>query len=147
MKTPGLSVEPATLDQAVAVHRLIPEFDAAYIIDNIARDDLAILKKRPYIIVAKVDGKPAGYMIGYDRSDVSKTMHIWLNGTIPEFRGQGVFRALVDNLTEEARTREHKNITTMSDRERFPQMIEALVALGFKKTEDTGSSVRFQRPL
>lgn len=146
MTTP-IAVERTTLEQAAVAHSHIPEFDPTYIADNINRPDLAILDKNPYIIVAKVGEVLAGYMIGYDRDDVPNTMHIWLNGTDPSYRGQGVFGALLGNLADEARSRGHDQLTVKSNSDHFPNMIGALAAHGFEITEQNGDSVRYQKSL
>lgn len=140
-------VVPASLDEAIAVHQSIPEFDATYIADNINRPDLDILSKNPYITVAKVGDKTVGYMISYDRSDEPDTMHIWLNGTNPQFRGQGVFGALLRSLEHEAKKRRKAHLSVMSNSVRFPNMIGALTASGFEVTERNVDSVRFKKDI
>jgi ribosomal protein S18 acetylase RimI-like enzyme len=143
MSKTDIKVEQATLEQAVAIHSQIPEFDPSYIINNIDRPDLAIRDKKPHIVIARFEGKPAGYMISYDRTDTPGTMHIWLNGTIPQFRGHGIFKVLIDNVIDEAHARGDKNITVMSNPEHFPNMISALRASGFEITEQASNSIRF----
>lgn len=147
MSKTEIVVVPASLDEAITVHQSIPEFDGTYVAENINRPDLDILHKNPYITVAKVGDKTAGYMISYDRSDEPDTMHVWLNGTNPQFRGQGVFGALLRNLEQEAKRRRKAHITVMSNSVRFPNMIKALRASGFEVTEQNGDSVRFQKPV
>ena len=145
MSKTKITVVPVSLDEAIAVHQGIPEFDATYTAENINRPDLDILHKNPYITAAKIGGENAGYMISYDRSDVPDTMHIWLNGTSPQFRGQGVFSALLQDLEQEAKKRREAHITVMSNSAHFPGMIKALTASGFAVTEQNGNSVRFEK--
>lgn len=146
--SPDITVEAATLEAVTLVHARIAEFASqTYIADNFDRPDLNISAKNPYIILAKIGGVAAGYIIGYDRSDAPRTMHIWLNGTDPQYRGRGVFGALLGNLVEEALRRGHEKLTVKSDLEAFPAMIRRLEASGFEQTQRSGSSVRYQRHL
>ena len=138
----SIVVRKATLEETNAVHRVIPEFDVDYIDRNIER--LGIGHKRPYYLIANVIDLPAGYMIGYDRDDAPHTMHIWLNGTVPEYRGKGIFRELLAALLKEAHKRGCERVTVKSDERRFPSMIAALKSSGFKLIEQQGDSVRYE---
>jgi GNAT superfamily N-acetyltransferase len=73
-------------------------------------------------------------MIGYDNADA---MYIWLSGTVPQWRRQGVFNVLLDNLIHEAARRGHTAVTVKSYK-RFQPMLNALRFSGFEnvKTEN-----------
>lgn len=134
-------IKKVTLKEASTVHGLIPEFEVDYIDKNIER--LGIHHKHPYSLIATIDGRSVGYMISYDRGDVSRTMHIWLNGTIPEYRRNGVFGRLLEGTTKEAIRRGHAQITVKSDKKHFPAMVYSLQRHGFKLIEQKGDSVRY----
>jgi GNAT superfamily N-acetyltransferase len=150
MISPIVNIEQASIAEATAVHIRIPEFDPDYITDKLKQLD--ILGMNPYVIIAKVGEAAAGYMIGYDKPGAPDTldehsMYIWLNGTIPQYRGRGVFKALLHSLFEEAVARGHKRVSVKSDVQRFPNMVSALIASGFELAERTGDSVRYQKHL
>lgn len=129
------------LKRAEAVHRQIPEFVPTYI--QVKYHEKQIYRKNPYIIIVEYKGDDVGYMIGYDMSD---SMYLWLNGTVPSYRKKGVFRLMLNELSKEAKRRQHAKITVKSY-ERFAPMLSALESDGFERIEVNGESILFEKRL
>ncbi|MFO8016023.1 MAG: GNAT family N-acetyltransferase [Candidatus Woesearchaeota archaeon] len=89
-----ITVKQTTLEQAMRVDGLIPEFGKQYSEEN------ALEKTRGkdlLFLVAYSGENPAGYIIAYDRySDGS--FYCWMAGVIPEFRGRGILKAMMAYL-------------------------------------------------
>ena len=85
-------VKEVDLPTAYTVHETIVEFkDGNYTFDKFKE---RIAGKKSLILVAFIDEKPAGYMVGYKRYDAD-TFYCWMTGTSPMYRKRGVLKALM----------------------------------------------------
>ena len=90
---PEITVAEASLEEALAVLASLPEFDTlkprSYYEKELTSDTSLIL-------VARINGNPAGCKLGYDRFK-DGSFYSWLGGVIPQYRKTGVARALAEH--------------------------------------------------
>lgn len=94
-----LQVKEATLPQAVEVHLAIPEFKER----TPGQLEERLNSKKSLILVAYLNGLPAGYLIAYDKFG-DGSLYCWMVGVIPAFRRQGVLGALMGHLERYAKS-------------------------------------------
>ncbi len=135
-----VAVQETDLETAAAVHRQIPEFEPDYI-ERYYEAKAAL--NDPFIIVAYINSKPAGYMIGFNRSG---SLYMWLAGVIPGYRRHHVFAYMTAALEHEAIRRQKARITVKTD-ERFPAMVKALDELGFHVDEKNDNAIHLSKTL
>lgn len=86
-------VRETDLETALAVLEQLPEFDALKPLDHYRQ----MLKGEKHLILtAFVEGKAAGCKIGYDRFK-DGSFYSWLGGVVPNFRKDGVAKALAEH--------------------------------------------------
>jgi GNAT superfamily N-acetyltransferase len=127
----SVDVREVTLEEAAGVNRRIPEFsDTKYSAKDFAD---RVDGKDPLVIVGYVYGKPAGYLISYDRYN-DRSHYCWLAGVDPEFRRNGVLKAMFDYSFDWAKEHGYGKIT-IKTRNKFRAMLANLVKYGFMFTE------------
>lgn len=102
----NLTIQPSSIAQAVAVSRLIPEFENPY-------DEVEYAKrmtgKAQLLLVATVDGQPAGFKVGYAR-DGDGTFYSWMGGILPAYRRMGIAQALASHQERWAKQQGYRAI-------------------------------------
>ncbi len=91
MTVPAIDIQIADIDTVIQLSVAIPEFEKPYRISEYQRR----LSEVPHLIlVAYVNGQPAGFKVGYARS--STVFYTWMGGVLPGFRRMGIAAALAD---------------------------------------------------
>jgi GNAT superfamily N-acetyltransferase len=84
-------------------------------------------------MVAYVDGKPAGYLVGYDEFG-DGSFYSLMAGVDPKFRGQGVLKAMMKYQDAWARKKGYNKIR-IKTRNNRREMLAYLVKYGFYAIE------------
>ena len=91
------------------------------------------LSHAPLILVAEISGRAVGFKAGYDRW-LDGSFYSWLGGVLPEHRGTGVARALID--VQEAWCQEQGYTSVrVKTRNRFAAMRVVLARNGYLVTQ------------
>jgi GNAT superfamily N-acetyltransferase len=69
-------------------------FDDSYLRDRLPK------MTDPDLWLAEAEGEPVGFKLGYRRG--ARLLYSWLGGVVPEWRGRGVARALMERQHEHA---------------------------------------------
>lgn len=116
-------IRPASLEQVLAAHALVPEFTLggeAYLRHRLAsRTSLALIAWDADAI--------AGYSVAYLDGDA---LYIWLAGTSPEYRGRGVFTEIFEEIRRWPEA-EDSALIRIKTGNSFPAMLRWLVRNGF----------------
>lgn len=134
-----MKVREGTLDEAIRVHKLIPEFEPDYIskkLDEINTDSLNIL-------IAEEKGQLIGYSLSYNR-DNDGSLYAWMDAVLPSFRKQGVYSALTKSRKNLAIAEGYKSIK-LKTRNSRREMLNFLITndwniCSFEKTDDLNDS-------
>jgi GNAT superfamily N-acetyltransferase len=116
------------------------DFDGAMIIqDRIFSPDPEYTAKGAYektkdstdtqILIAEIDGNPAGYTIMYERSP--GYIHIWQMGVLEEFRGRGIASAFYKYVEDYAKEKGFKGVT-INTFNRFATNLRLAIKRGYK---------------
>jgi ribosomal protein S18 acetylase RimI-like enzyme len=100
-----VQIREASISEMIAVADMVPELGTT------PREDAyreTIGDKPQLFLLAEVDGKPAGFKVGYERDGF---WFSWLGGVHPDFRRMGIARALADRQDEWARNQGYSHIT------------------------------------
>ncbi|MCL6269069.1 GNAT family N-acetyltransferase [Sansalvadorimonas sp. 2012CJ34-2] len=130
-----LTYESGSIQDAMAAEALIPEFDSKKSQVDFANK---LEGKNHLILIARDNGQPVGFKIGYQLSD--HQFYSWLGGVAPDYRGQGVARKLRELQKSWAFDNGYTSIQVKS-KNRFPAMLQMLISSGYKICgyEDLGS--------
>jgi len=96
---PDIAIREASLEEAFSVAQQVPELDNRYPFKNWEEK---LYGKEPLILVAYMNGVPAGLKIGYNKWNDNR-FYSWIGGVIPEFRRKGVALELLDEIEHYAR--------------------------------------------
>ena len=141
----AFTVRPGTIDEALAVEALIPEFG-----DTTAREryEQQLRDTPALILVAEADEGLVGYKVGYESQP--GVFYSWLGGVTPAWRRRGVATGLRMAQEVWARNRGYKSLEVKS-RNRFPAMLLMLISAGYHIVEVRGhgeaAKIRFALPL
>ncbi len=132
-------IREAPLEDVIKINATVPEFDPALGKDYFAE---RIAGKKSLAIVAHLEGRPAGYLVGYDKFE-DGSFYCWMAAVDPAYRRQGVLKALMDYQNDWAR-KEGFNKIKIKTRNNRRSMLGYLVKAGFlftqvipwEKTED-----------
>ncbi len=125
-----ISVKEVPIEEAVKVNSTIIEFDESYSKNYFEE---RYNGKTHLIIVAYVDDKPTGYIVGYDRFN-DGSFYCWMAGVDPKFRKMGVLKALMDYEEKWAKNKGYGKIR-IKTRNNRREMLAYLVKYGFLLTE------------
>jgi GNAT superfamily N-acetyltransferase len=114
-------------NHAFSVHQQIPEFQTDSTTYNELNERINNVK-HPLILVAYVDNQPVGYLIGYERYS---SFYIWITGLLPNYRRQGIFVQLMDQVEQWAIKESYKSLT-IKTRNCFKSMLRFLISNDFK---------------
>jgi ribosomal protein S18 acetylase RimI-like enzyme len=116
-------VRPATFEQILAAHALIPEFNLGG--EYYFRDRL--VGKTSLSLIAWDGDTMAGYAVAYLEGDA---VYIWLAGTAPDYRGRGVYSRIFEHIRRwpSAQASAKLRLKTTNS---FPAMLRWLVKNGF----------------
>jgi GNAT superfamily N-acetyltransferase len=98
--------------------------------------DEKLAGRAPLYLAAVVDGRAAGFKIGYPLSET--VFYSWLGGVAPEFRCAGVAAALLAHQERWAAAHGYREMQVKS-MNRFPGMLRLLIKNGYRITGVEGS--------
>lgn len=121
-----LSIEEIGLDQLELIRELnLRIFEEERVINTFDREDLLIL-------LARVNGVPAGFKIGYREN--GRTFYSAKGGVLPEYRRQGIARQLLYVMMDWARQKGYKRFAYDTFPNRHPGMTVLGLIEGFRVT-------------
>ncbi len=121
-----LTIEEVGLDQLELIRELnLLIFEEERIINTFDREDLLIL-------LARVNGMPAGFKIGYREN--GRTFYSAKGGVLSEYRRQGIARQLLYVMMDWARQRGYKRFAYDTFPNRHPGMTVLGLTEGFRVT-------------
>jgi ribosomal protein S18 acetylase RimI-like enzyme len=125
-----ITIKEDPIEVAVGINATITEFDEAY--DRAYFEDRC-RDRTNLVLVAYVDGQPAGYMVSYDK-DGDGSFYCWMAGVDPLFRRLGLLDRMMRYLYDWARERGYQKLT-IKTRNNRREMLSYLVKAGFNFTE------------
>ncbi len=90
-----MMVRSGSIEEVMAIQELIPEFDNPY-----SRSEYInrLSASEHVILVAECDGETVGFKVGYDRFLDGEVFYSWMGGVLPEHRGKGIARLLLQKM-------------------------------------------------
>ncbi|MEM1122037.1 MAG: GNAT family N-acetyltransferase [Bacteroidota bacterium] len=115
-----IEIKEGSLETVVALSQKIPEFTNPH--------GLAVYKERlkdvPSItLVAYVDGRPAGFKVGYERDGY---FYSWMGAILPPYRRLGLARQLAEKQEAWAKGHGYPHVTFKTRNRLKPMLIFAL---------------------
>lgn len=131
----NVKITEGTIEELISIDLLVPEFEQKHTIEKL-RERLA--DKANLILVARENGRPIAYKLGYEIS--SNEFYSWLGGVLPQYRKQGIATKLREAQENWAVENGYKRISVKSMNQ-FPAMLQLLIGSGYQITgyEDNGS--------
>ncbi len=126
----SIKIKEVSIEEIIKVNDTIIEFEVHY--DKNYFED-KYKKQTKLLIIAYLDNKPAGYLIGYDRFNDS-SFYCWLAGVSPKFRKKGILKSLMEYEEEWAKKHKYKKIV-IKTRNKWRAMISYLVKYGYQFIE------------
>lgn len=114
-------VRTATLEEIHRLYQRIPEFGSLHSLADLQR---RIGPAPASLLIAEIDGQPAGFKLGYQRQET--VFYSWLGGVLPAFRCHGVAQALLAEQERRARAQGYRQLTVKT-RNRFRAMLTMLL--------------------
>lgn len=124
MPSNKVKIRRGTIEEAVALSRLIPEFENPAGAE-IYRDRL---KGRDHLILLAAIDEPCGFKVGYDREG-DGTFYSWIGGVLPDYRRHGIAQALANAM--EAYCRQNNYSRLMKTRNEHRAMLHFALRNGF----------------
>lgn len=121
-----ISVSEGKIKDALDLERKIPEFEI-----NFTEEDFnnRLANKDSVILIAKVDDRPVGYLVAYDRFE-DGSIYLWNAGVEKDFRKLGIFIKLMEVFEKWSRDRKYKDIK-IKTMNRFKGMLNYLINHNF----------------
>jgi GNAT superfamily N-acetyltransferase len=131
-------IREGTIAEAVAISRLLPEFDEPPAEEEYHRR----LDKVPHLILlAFVADQPAGFKVGYEKEGA---FYSWMGGVLPRFRRRGMARMLADRQEHWAKKQAYSQITFKTRNQHKNMLTFALQngfdIIGFKQKEQVAAN-------
>jgi len=111
--------------------------------------DLTFFERRlkgrmnPLILLAQVDGRPAGFAIGYENKP--RTFYCWLIGVLPDFRRAGIASQLMEAMGAWARDNGYRIVRFECFNSQRPMLHLAISQnydiVGMRFDSDTGQNL------
>ncbi|KPM48536.1 GNAT family N-acetyltransferase [Jiulongibacter sediminis] len=118
-----VSIKHGSVEECYQIACLIPEFAGdSYPLNEYEN---RLNGKRHIILIAFVDGQPAGFKIGYE-SDKSGVFYSWMGGVIPQFRKNRLVTLLAEKQEEIAKENGFEKIEFKTRNYLKPMLIFAL---------------------
>ncbi len=121
-----LTIKEVPIEEVLKVNATVPEWDESYTKTYFKE---RYKGKKKLVIVAYLDGQPAGYLVGYDRFD-DGSFYCWMTGVDPRFRRRGLLKSLMEYEDRWAQRKGYKKIV-IKTRNRRREMFLYLVKYGF----------------
>ncbi len=121
-----LTFAQGTIEDALAVYSLTPEFDRTMTEEGFQEK----LSGKPYLIlIAKEDDQQIGFKVGYENS--RHEFYSWLGSVLPTHRAQGVAARLREMQEQWAHEQGYSCIRVKSCN-RYPAMLHMLISSGYQ---------------
>ena len=129
----SLKILESDISTVVAISKEIPEFDGP---PEAGKYESRLTGVPHLILVAKVDGRMAGFKVGYERDGY---FYSWMGGIKPDYRKLGIAKALSDYQENWAKKQGYTTITFKTRNHHKGMLIFALKngfnIIGFKERE------------
>jgi len=123
-----ITIDQLTIEEIYPLTLNIPEFASHYPIEKYYER----LSNRPHLILrANTANQAAGFKIGYEIGP--GIFYSWVGGVLPDFRRQGVARALANEMEAWLRTN-HYHTLHMKTHNQFQNMLLFSIGNGFQIT-------------
>lgn len=122
-----LSIKEGTIEQAVELSKLTPEFDDPYPKKEYEKRFSNI---RHLILIAFYKDKPVGFKAGYE---IDGAFYTWMGGVIPDFRNKHIARKLAEKQQEWAKQNGFTKIK-LKTRNKHKAMLHFSLSDGFHIT-------------
>jgi len=119
------TIKEGQLMDVIGLLPLIPEF---YNIPSFEEVQNRIAGSPHLVLAAYVDGKPAGFKIGYERDH---KFYSWLGAIHPDYRRTGIGSGLAEYQENWAKNNGYDSIW-MKTRNCFPEMLIMAISRGFR---------------
>lgn len=128
---PDITILQGTVEEAVAISQQIPEFGFEPLSPEAEISWYnRRLQNKPYLIlIAHINGTPAGYKIGYERYN-NRTFYSFMGAVLPQYRRLGVAAALATAQETWAKQNGYSRIA-FKTRNRFANMLLFAIGNGF----------------
>ncbi|MEQ8711855.1 MAG: GNAT family N-acetyltransferase [Cyclobacteriaceae bacterium] len=120
-----IKIRRGTIEEAVALSRLIPEFENPAGAETYRNK----LEGRDHLIVLAEIDEPCGFKVGYDREG-DGTFYSWIGGVLPDYRRNCVARALAYEMENYCREQQYTHLR-MKTRNEHKAMLQFAVRNGF----------------
>lgn len=121
-----IEIRSGTIQQALAIHQQIPEFDRplseAKLLDRLENIESLVL-------MAYSTDQAVGYKLGYAINE--QEFYSWLGGVIPSARKQGVANKLRQAQERWAQKKGYQSISVKSMNQ-YPAMLQMLISNGYQ---------------
>ncbi|REE05786.1 GNAT family N-acetyltransferase [Marinoscillum furvescens] len=123
----AVSVRSGSIEEAVVVQQLIPEFENPY---SVAEYTNRLLSSEHVILIAEENGKPIGFKVGYDRFLNGEVFYSWMGGVLPDHRQKGIARLLLQKMEVWCRLKGYKALK-FKTQNRHRSMMQFAIRAGF----------------
>ena len=121
-----ISIKTGKLQTVCDLITKIPELNQSASI-NVLEE--RVQDKVTLILVAYVDSQAVGFKFGYELN--SSDFYSWLGGVLPNYRQQGIARALLEEQERWARANLYQHIYVKS-KNCFPNMLKMLISSNYQ---------------
>lgn len=125
-----IMIKEVPITEAVKVNATVVEFTENYPIEHFEE---RYTGKDHLVIVAYLNKKPVGYLVGYDKFG-DDSFYCWMTGVTPKYRGKGVLKAMMSYQERWVKKHGYKKIK-IKTRNKRREMLAYLVKYGFHFTE------------
>jgi len=120
MKALNIEIKEGTLEQVVALSLQIPEFIDPH---PLAEYKQRLADKIHLVLIAYVDGQPAGFKVGYERSDY---FYSWMGAIVPKYRRMNLATLLAERQEAWAKEKGYSTIVFKTRNHLKPMLLFAL---------------------
>ncbi len=133
-----LSIQEGTIEQAVELSKLIPEFDDPYPKEEYVK---RFSNTQSQILIACYKSKHVGFKVGYE---IDGTFYTWMGGVLPDFRNKHIARKLAEKQQEWAKQNRFTKIK-LKTRNKHKAMLhfafsDGFIITGFEEKENINES-------
>ena len=133
-----LSIKEGTIEQAVELSHLIPEFNDSYPKEEYEK---RFSNTRHLILIAFYKNKPVGFKVGYE---IDGTFYTWMGGVLPDFRNKHIATKLAEKQQDWAKQNGFTEIK-LKTRNKHKAMLhfalsDGFIITGFEEKENMNES-------
>jgi len=121
-----IKIRNGSISEVVELSRKVPEFFQPY---SEKTYEERLLENQHLILVAEVDGKPAGFKVGYQRFG-HDVFYSWMGGVLNEYRRKGIATKLANEQETWAKNQGFTKVV-FKTRNRLTKMIHFGLNRGF----------------